>query len=186
MDCLTNFSLKYTEFEDETFYCDSYSDDFIKNGKFDCESTSDNSFTSLSPMTFSRRLSLDTLSTPTSCDGNSVQSDYSCYISSSVSSSDIPDSPSEMMRPSQQKPDCINGDGSPVDDDDEHDDILLESCLQLGIDSMHHPDDHRQSAECRVDSVLTENQYGDSMDNENNLLAKCWQNGVEAFRIRKR
>lgn len=187
MDHLTNFSLIYTEFEDETFYSDSYSDDVINNGKLACEITPENSFTILSPMMFSRQSSLDSMPTP-SWDGCSVQSDYSCYISSSVSPSDIPDSPSEMMpQPSQVESERIKDNSSPVDDD-ERDNNLLKSCLQLGIYSMHHPDnnDNRQSVESREDTILSEDEGSDSLDNEKKLLEKCWQNGIEAVKIRKR
>lgn len=172
MDHLINFSLKYTEIEDETFFSDSYNDDAIENGKLTHESTPENSIVILSPMMFSRQSSLDSVSTPSS-DGLSVQSDYSYYISSSVSPSDIPDSPSEIMpqlsrrsdndklnrSPESESEDCstING--------DEDDNNLLESCLQLGIYAMNHNNPH-QSYECRDGSG------SETIDNEN-LKEEC-------------
>lgn len=148
MDYPTNFSLKYTEFEDEKLYYNSCSDNGITNGTFSGETTPKHSFIS-SPMMFSRQSPLESLSTPSSgSDRESVESDYSYYISTCVSPSDIPDSPSEMIP--QSKLECIG--------DDEHDDNLLESCLQLGIYAILHPNkiDDPQSVDCREHLFLVD------------------------------
>lgn len=192
MDYLTNFSLKYTEIEDEAFFCDSYNDDDdTQIGKYHYF-TPDNSITILSPLMFSRQSSLDSLSTPSSND-YSIQSDYSYYISSNVSPSDIPDSPSEMM-PKLSRPSDNNRSKRPIemesknhssinDDDDEVDKNLLESCLQMGIYSMHH-NNHHQTVECSEYSSLSEDGDGDMIESEH-LLEKCWRNGIKAFTIKK-
>ncbi len=174
MDCLTNFSLKYAEIEDDPNFDDNFDNEI--------------SLTISSPIMFSRQSSIDSLSTP-SGDGYSVQSDYSYYISSRVSPSDIPDSPSEMMptlfrrtqlnqrkTPSQVESASDKDDGSLIDDD-EHDNNLLEICLELGIQAILHPEknNHLLSEECRDFSLLSvEDQRIDSIDKEDNLLEKCY------------
>ncbi|KAJ6641074.1 hypothetical protein Bhyg_06008 [Pseudolycoriella hygida] len=171
-----NFSLKYAETEDKTFFCDSYSADLIKNGRFDGDIASENASSILSPMMFSRHTSMDSITTISSA-SLTVQSDYSCYISSNVSPSDIPDSPSDVMpefsRSSyfdhRQTMECERC----VEDDEQK---LLENCLRLGMNAMLHPNYQHESV-----TTSQEDTSNDFVDNENDLLDECWRNGVKTF-----
>lgn len=189
MDYLINFSSRYAEIEEES--SNPSSQDFIAaENVYDEHPTPNKSYTIVSPLMFSRQTSLDSLSTP-SRQAFSVQSDYS-YPSSSISPSDIPDSPSEMNVENStfqseleiNKPD----DGFAVsDDDDEHDNSLLEKCLRTGIHAMQHSDSDRNnlhhSVACGNRSPLS--VCSDSIDSEKILLEGCWRYGVKSFVVRK-
>lgn len=182
MDNLTNFSLKYTEIEDETFFCDTYRNDVMEYVNRTGEITPENCPSSgfLTPMMFSRQSSLDSFST-TSWDEYSVQSDYSHQISSRVSPSDIPDSPSEAMPQSSYAFNAEN-DGSSSNEDDT-DKNLLDSCLQLGISAMLRSNTNRNGQIVKyTDSfILSEDECPDWIEKDKNLLEKCWWNGINAF-----
>ncbi|KAG4076691.1 hypothetical protein HA402_001978 [Bradysia odoriphaga] len=179
MDYLTNFSLKYAEIEEEIVSSEPSSQDFIEAGRIDNEiTTPDESYTIVSPLMFSRQSSLDSLSTPSS-DGNSVQSDYSCYSTSSISPSDIPNSPSEMEESE------INETDGRVMSDDDGDSILLERCLWSGIHAVQRSDrtDYNKAMACGELSPVS--VYSDSIDNENKLLEGCWRPDIKSFLVRK-
>lgn len=182
MDVLTNFSLKYTEIEDETVLCGAFRDDVIDYGNYYGEITPENCTPSeiITPMMFSRQSSLDSIST-SSWDMYSVQSDYSHYISSRASPSDIPDSPSELM---QQKSRLITEDRGSSEDEDDKD--LLENCLQLGIYAMlpAHNNHQRLSMRSREYCIASENECSELIDNDMNLLEECLWNGINALKIR--
>lgn len=178
MDYLTNYSLKYAELED---------DSVTSNRKFVHENTSEPSSKIQSPMMFSRQSSLDSLPTlSVSTNGHSVASYCSYYISSSISPSDIPDSPSELM-PQQsdimelKSPHQESNYVSPLDDD-ECDKDLLEHCLNLGIKAMIRPgnDDHHRSVNFR-EHLLED----DGSEIDSKLLDECWRNGIKSFNRRK-
>lgn len=180
MDMLTNFSLKHTEIEDETLLWDAYRDEIFDYGNYYGEITPASSAI-LTPMMFSRHSSLDSISTTGWDDWYSVQSDYSHYISSNASPSDIPDSPSEEMP--QKSVHLIKDESSSEDEDDKE---LLENCLQLGIYAMHPADKnyHQLLMKCKEYFIVSEKECSELLDKDVNLIEDYCLNGINAIKIR--